>query len=87
MMSLYVQLPFCVLLQMPFNATNESMIYTTAPPADSPAFGFGFPTRDLPTPEDCANILQSQASLMQQLEIENKYVRVRVSSIYYSDNS
>ena len=43
---------------------------------DNRAFGYGFPVRDLPTPEDCANLLQNQVSLMQQLEIENKYIRV-----------
>ena len=44
--------------------------------ADNRAFGYGFPVRDLPTPEDCANLLHNQVALMQQLEIENRYIRV-----------
>ena len=49
--------------------------------ADNVAFGYGYPMRELPTPEDCASILQNQTSLMQQLEIENKYITVGVHEV------
>ena len=60
-------------------AFPEAMMYTNyaAQMGDNQMFGYGFPARDLPSPEDCANLLQTHSALMQQLEIENKYLRVR----------
>ena len=42
---------------------------------DLPPFNH-YPRGELPTPEVAAQILQNHSTLMQQLEIENSYVRV-----------